>query len=345
MLSLFGGKMKDWNGKIPSSFPGKSLGSIKLEPIDDVPSLCRRIARVIDGLNPKILGIQEGPYSAKQLQVFVKKFLMDEYTVHFSNQRSQSICAIVHNSIANKVVALEETDDAVKMLSADMFYYPWGKFRVAERKEHRFARRPLILKFSPTAEKTLFIIVVHTKSKFSKLKKKEQWQKRDKEAILDAMDVRQKVSAEIARLRMVMDFLINTSAEPAAAVVLGDFNDGPFRELMEEEFLIHNILDELVGSFLKPSLYLKHAMDGEDLEGAFTVEFSDPLKEGALVKELIDHCLLSPGIWEGTSPFALKEGSCKVEHAIFEKHDASGTKRDRQLRPSDHRPVSMTLQF
>ncbi len=226
-----------------------------------------------------------------------------------------------------------------------MRFLNFRKFGVNDRKKHKFARVPLVLKVTPAPSRTLFVIVVHTKSKFSKLKKKQQWDKREKDAILDAMDVRQKLSAEIAQLRTTMDFLINTSKTPAAAVVTGDFNDGPFQELMEKEFLIHNILDECVGSFLKPSLYLKHAMEAAALDKEFTVEFPDPLQQGAMTKELIDHCLISPGIWDKTSPFRLKPGSCKVEHFVYEKFGSTKKTPSRQLRPSDHRPVSLVLEY
>jgi hypothetical protein len=78
-ISVFGGVWKTWDGTIPATFPGKSLGGIKLAPIEDVPSLCKRIASVIKVVDPDILGIQEGPPLKAQMELFVKQYLNSNY--------------------------------------------------------------------------------------------------------------------------------------------------------------------------------------------------------------------------------------------------------------------------
>src|SRR5689334_6196799 len=104
MIALFGGLWNDWQSPdIPASFSGKNLGGIHLEPIEDVSGLCKRIAGVIRDLNAQIIGIEEGPPLQAQLEVFVQRFLDDEYVVHHSNAKMQSICALVHRSIADLV--------------------------------------------------------------------------------------------------------------------------------------------------------------------------------------------------------------------------------------------------
>ena len=60
---------------IPDTFPGKKLGDIELDPIEDVPGLCERIAAVIRETNAQIIGIQERPPRADQMQAFVDQFL------------------------------------------------------------------------------------------------------------------------------------------------------------------------------------------------------------------------------------------------------------------------------
>ena len=72
---------------------------------------------------------------------------------------------------------------------------------------------------------------------------------------------RQKLSAEVARIRGVLGSIVAVGPAQANVLVVGDFNDGPFKDLLENEFLIKSILDELVGSFLEPNTYFKHAMD------------------------------------------------------------------------------------
>ena len=68
MISIFGGLWKPWQSPhIPDTFPGKYFGKIWLEPIEDVPALCERIADVIRDIDAQIIGIQEGPPLQEQL--------------------------------------------------------------------------------------------------------------------------------------------------------------------------------------------------------------------------------------------------------------------------------------
>ncbi len=346
MVALFNGDWNNWDGTIPASFPGKSLGGIRLDKIDDVPALCERIAGVIKTMDAKIIGIQEGPPLKSQMEHFVSEYLNDDYAVHSSNPNWQGIHALVHKSIANKVTSFDPDDNEVISLRSAIPFYPWGTLGVDDRKKHKFARIPLVLTFQPSAGKKLRIIVVHTKSKFSKLKRPEQWFNRDAEAITDALLARQKLSAEIYRLReFILEDLNSGAGAPNATVAIGDFNDGAYAELIEREFLIHNIVDELVGSFLTPDTYFKHAMTPATLSQSSTVSFPDPLENGAIVEELIDHVVLSPSIWQDGTPFKLKSGSCKVEKQAHTQFDDTGATRERGLRPSDHKPVSFILEY
>lgn len=355
MVSVFGGRWTDWDGSIPPAFPGRTLGGVRLAPIADVPALCRRIAGVITAVKPKILAIQEGPPRHDQMVLFVRDYLKDAFVVHSSNPRNQALHVLVHKSIADKVTSFAHDGPETAAFRAGIPYYPWGSITEAQKEVHKFDRRPLVLDFAPAPGKRLRIINVHTKSKFSKLKTPQQWLDRDPEAILDALTTRQKLSAEVHRLReyLVADLAASDPADPAdpanlppdACIVLGDFNDGAYAELIEREFLIHNILDELTGSLLDPDAFFKHAMPPAEIRKAFTVSFPDPLEGGAMVDELIDHILLSPGLWQTRRPFKLVAGSCKVEHAAWKQFDASDAARRRGDRPSDHRPLSAVIQY
>jgi hypothetical protein len=192
-------------------------------------------------------------------------------------------------------------------------------------------------------------MVMHTKSKYSKLKTPQQWLDREREAILDALTARAKLSAEIFRVREFLDKQFEQlppAAPPLSIVVMGDLNDGPYAELIEREFLIHNIVDELVGSLLMPDSHFRHAMTPQTLRTAATSRFPDPLEGGQIVEELIDHMVVSPAIWQGAGDFGLKPDSCQVETQIYENHfDDTGPERQRGLRPSDHKPVSAVLEY
>lgn len=346
MVSLFGGHWNTWDGSIPDSFPGKNLGAIRLEPIADVPALCERIAGVINDVDAQIIGIQEGPPLKAQMQYFVDQFLDSKYEVHSSNANWQTVHALVRKTVASKTTSWTHDGEEVSLLRSTIPFYPWGTFGVNDQKKHKYDRVPLVLTFAPTANKRMRIAVVHTKSKFSKLKTPEQWFNRDPEAVTDALLARQKLSAEIFRLRefLIADLSTETAA-PNAAVVIGDFNDGAYAELIEREFLIHNIVDELVGSFLSPDTYFRHAMTPKVISESTTVSFPDPLEGGQIVQELIDHIVVSPSIWRDADPFKLVAGSCKVETQAYDAHDDTETVRARGLRPSDHRPVSAVFEY
>jgi endonuclease/exonuclease/phosphatase family metal-dependent hydrolase len=345
MFAIFGGEWKNWDGTIPNSFKGKSLGGIKLPRINDVPGLCNRIAGMIGQIAPDFLGIVEGPPRKDQMELFVQKYLNDQYAVYQSNENNQSIFMLVRNSLKGHVAQIPPDSDDLALLKDRFYYYPWLGFRKEDRKTHKFDRIPLVLKFSPSNGRELQFVVVHTKSKFSKLKTREQWEARDKVPVLDALDARQKLSAEVAQLRCYLDQQLSPPDENRGLVVMGDFNDGPFAELMEKEFLLHNILDELIGSFLRPDCLMHHAMPPAILAAVKTVRFPDPLEGGAITEELIDHILVSPSIANGSGAFGLKANSCQVEMAAYNSFNNDLNDDNRGLRPSDHKPVSAVIEY
>jgi endonuclease/exonuclease/phosphatase family metal-dependent hydrolase len=344
LISIFGGQWKNWNGKIPASFPGRT-GPIRLAPIKDVPGLCQRIAGVIRQVDPDILGIEEGPPLLAQMQLFVRRFLNDRYHVYQSNEKQQSIFALAKKALVGHLTHEPHDGQALALLNGKFPYYPWLGFQVQDRKHHQFDRIPLVLKFRPAGQKELQIVVVHTKSKFSKLKTRKQWENREKEAVLSALDSRQKLSAEVGQLRKYVTAQLQPRDPNKGVLVMGDFNDGPFADLMEQEFLLHNIVDELVGSFLDPDKYLTHAMTPAVMAKAETVRFPDPLNNGQIVGEFIDHVLLSPSIVSGNGAFTLRANSCCVETAAYDQFNADMNDNDRGLRPSDHRPVSAIIDY
>lgn len=350
MTSFFGARRDaDWlaDPVIPDAFPGKSAGGIKLSPIQDISGLCRRIAAGIEAVDPDVLFIEEGPPLEEQMKLFVKTFLDDRYAVYRSNRADQAVHALVRKSLASKVKPWLPTGSTPQGLWRNVPYYPWGKIAGVDRKQHSLARYPLLLRAKLATGQDLILGGVHTKSKFSLLKTKKQWDERaaNPEPVLDALSSRQKLSAEVSRLREVLSSIIAVGPEQASVVVVGDFNDGPFKDLMENEFLIKSILDELVGSFLDPNTYFKHAMDPAVLSSASTTRFSDPLQNGQIVSELIDHMVVSPAVWSGLGAYGLKAGSCQVEEAAWQMGVVGNPEASRDSRPSDHKPVSAVLEW
>lgn len=129
-------------------------------------------------------------------------------------------------------------------------------------------------------------------------------------------------------------------------ILMGDLNDGPHRDVFEEKFLIHSIVDELRGAFHREIALMHHALPQDQLVGktGYTAEFSDPTRDGKRVKVLLDHIMVGPKVLEPGAAIRLKKNAGKIEHLAYEKHlDGSGRKAHQ--RPSDHRPVSATFRY
>jgi len=350
MVSIFGGHWADWDGTIPDTFPGRQLGEIRLEPIPDVPGLVARITGVIDAIDPDILCVQEGPPRQDQMQAFVERFLGGRFDVATANSQWQTNHVLIRKGLGLEVSADDPKDRATIDRWSGGPYYPWGLIGLDERKLQRFHRQPVRLLLSEDAADpdapVLELISLHTKSKFSKLRTRAQWEAREREPVIDALTVRQKLSAEIGILRRHITARITETDDDHAILVLGDLNDGPTADLLEGEFLLHNIIDQLVGTILRPEVRMRHAMTEEALATSATTRFHNPLEDGALTEELIDHMLLSEGLQTGRAGILFRPGTCQVDRAAWEAQNEEADDQDiRQLRPSDHLPVSGIVAF
>ncbi|NRB00954.1 MAG: endonuclease/exonuclease/phosphatase family protein [Rhodobacteraceae bacterium] len=344
MVSFFDGDWNQWDGTIVDTFPGKSLGSIHLEAIPDVPALCTRIANVITAVDPDILAVQEGPPREEQMQLFVDTFLGGAYTVFGANRQWQRNYALVKNDLAQHCRAEDWDDDTFNGNWKNAPYQPWGSIKLDDRKVHNFHRQPLVLHVTPPGEPALELVAVHTKSKFSKLKTPQQWEERETAAVKDALLVRKKLSVEMQMLRRYFIKRLAEVGNDHAFLILGDFNDGPLAEEMEREFLVNNIIDELVGSIMAPHAVLTHGMTPDVIASSATTRFRNPMKNGELTEELIDHIVMSNGLLTGSSGYTLDQATCRVETDAFQaQNDEPDDAENRQLRPSDHLPVSAIL--
>lgn len=347
MILLFGGQWSKWKSpEMPASHAGGRVGYNPSTPkIADCDTLAKRLAQVIKNINAQIIGIQEAPPLKEQMEVFVHRYLNDEYVVYHSNSDWQSVSSLVHVSVADRVSAWMPALPNLGDMWKNIPYYPWGAITEAQRDSHSMKRKPLMLTFTPAFGKALHLMVLHTKSKISKLTA-AKWKKRDPEAVAEALDARMKLSCEVMRTRMFLDKLLESDPNPLSVMVMGDMNDGPYAEELEEQFLVHNILDELCGTILYPDAHFRHAMTAATLRTAASTHFEDALNAGVIINELIDHMVISPAIWQGTGDFRLVSDSCRVEDAIWQAAVApEGADAGRQFRPSDHMPVSSVLEW
>lgn len=145
------------------------------------------------------------------------------------------------------------------------------------------------------------------------------------------MSLAARASITRGTLRAVEAGCPSPSISSYVRVMFGDFNDRPFADVMEAEFLIGNLLDELVGSFLEPNTYFKHAMVPERLSSAATTRFRDPLSRPA------------SGAVRGCSAPAAPAAWSRRRRG--KRMSTPAAPDDRQNRPSDHKPVSVVIDW
>jgi hypothetical protein len=73
------------------------------------------------------------------MELFVAQFLDGDYDVYCSSSQWQSVCALVHKSIANRISAWHPELPKLSGYWSNLQFYPWGLITQEERQNHRFA--------------------------------------------------------------------------------------------------------------------------------------------------------------------------------------------------------------
>jgi hypothetical protein len=126
-------------------------------------------------------------------------------------------------------------------------------------------------------------------------------------------------------------------------IVLGDLNDGPGLDYFEERYITHNVTDILVGSAFAPERVFTHAQHDVADDDRYTAVFEDFVPTREVKRLLLDHILLSPGLSRADGLRRI-ENSGAIHHSEYEAHVVNNGAR-RQDRPSDHRPVTVGLEY
>jgi endonuclease/exonuclease/phosphatase family metal-dependent hydrolase len=333
MVNLFRPNKPDLLTKQNKKTPG--LGAKPKDP----QGVANRIADVIKAVDADILGICEGPPLKSQMQRFVKEKLANNYVVYSMEDGPQSVHALVHTRLKRglTITQLPRSDKVYERLAKVRALYKWGDPR--KELKGRFTRMPVILRMTRKG-KTTEVMVVHTKSKISDLKKAAQWEKKNRAAVISAIFSRQKLSLEMNVIRKyIAHRLYSGNAE--AVIIMGDMNDGVTRDIVDDSYLMHSIVHELRGAFHHELALMRHALNGRQLQRkqyAWTVEFRDATAAGKKTRVLLDHILFSPACYEG-GRFCYVRDSGKIEHEAYDAHVIKrGDSRDE--RPSDHKPLS-----
>ncbi len=161
------------------------------------------------------------------------------------------------------------------------------------------------------------------------------------EFVAKVVEARAKLSSEAANVRAYLDARFLEDANHAA-IVAGDLNDGPGKERIERQFLLHDLVSNIQGDVFFATRFLNHALFDLADEQRWTARFRDSLDPGRRPEILLDHILFTQAFTgpdrEGAAPFrAARNGGC-VEHGAH--HEANAV-LPAALTTSDHRPVSM----
>lgn len=219
---------------------------------------------------------------------------------------------------------------------------------VSERSSHDYHRHPQVLRFTFGGARHE-IIGAHLKSKFtgSSLRKRkpdetfEQYAKvkKVKKFLAKAHDARVKLSSEALNVRAYIDQRFKQESDPSIFVV-GDLNDGPGKELMEREYLLHDLISNLQGEVFFARRFLNHALFDFPEDLRWTAHFKDKLDPERNPNILLDHILFTQALTRGgTSPLLVDAGAGFIEHLAFEETLSAFGKNTL----SDHRPVSIRL--
>lgn len=307
--------------------------------ITDVADLCRRVASVVNNLDPDVLSIEEGPSDIREMELFVGTYLIDG-----QGNRLFDIFGGIDGG-AQKLYTLVKKGGKFKnpLIAADdltlALQDPWevdidGDYQL---EGYEFTRQPLVVEGTKGNENSrLRIVSLHTKSKYVH-NGESLWRNPDTRTqyIIAAVKNRRRISSEAMRVRKYLDGLLDQNSD-SLNVVTGDFNDGPGIDYFERHYLTHNVTDILLGSTYYPNLLFKHAfLERVPEHQRYTTVFDDFIDDITERHLLLDHILVSPALSSGIE----NSGIAHQEYNAGTDNNASG----RQKFVSDHRPVYIDL--
>lgn len=217
------------------------------------------------------------------------------------------------------------------------------------RLEHYHYRHPqvLVLNYAGTRVE---IIGAHLKSKHIGINIPKPHAGEDRETYLSRPDMRwvlanahvarAKLSSEASDVRYYIDKRFEQEPLPIIFMV-GDFNDGPGKELLEREYLLHDLIGNLQGDVFFARKFMNHALFDYPQALRWTTQFSDALDPKRSPKILLDHIIFTEALSRrGIGPLLVEPNSGLVEHEI---HDRFNAPLADGAKTSDHKPVSLTV--
>ncbi|MFN0114107.1 MAG: endonuclease/exonuclease/phosphatase family protein [Paracoccaceae bacterium] len=350
--------------------PGEKLYAGKAPTAEAAAAKIAAITALVGRIDPDILFLCEGPETAAEAAAFTAAALPGFGLVErpagdgYGVSGTQGLWFLVRSSLSAQLrptlVPLQTfrafvngevavMDAKGKWMVALPRLQDFGEIKdvpVSTRAPHGFARSPQILRFS-WGGAVHEVIGLHLKSKFVKKRPKAREPGQSFEDYAARADVRRflaeahaarvKLTSEIAIVRQYVDHRFSLDADPSI-FVLGDLNDGPGKELMEREYLLHDLISNLQGDVFFARKFLNHALFDQPQDLRWTTRFVDFLDPGRDPDILLDHILFTQALTRsGTSPLRVPALGGRVEHLAYE--ETLSLHGEDSL--SDHRPVTV----
>jgi len=345
-------KIASWNAEWMNSWftPDAEKAAFRSEfkqdgQTNDTRQTTGRAAGLIRALDPDILALQEAPSRREELELFISEYLSDNgspsYQYFLGDSGGAQKLALLYKAGSVDSASLTPHADIAMLLD------PWTVDIDGDGflNDYQFTRVPLVATLIVSGH-SIQVIVHHTKSSFIN-NGRSMWNNplQRQAFIVEALNARRRNSAECMRTRQYVDSLLQ-SDPGSLVIILGDLNDGPGLDYFENHFLTHNLTDILVGSAFNPESLFYPAAQDVSAADRYTAVFDEfvPVDEKNR-RLLLDHILLSPGL----DPSA-GNGLNRMNHSGRVCHSEYNTQvrnngKNREDRPSDHRPVMVSLEY
>ena len=363
----------DWGVVIEKYAPGQNLFPHKAPTKAKARRRMAAIGTYLENLNADILFLCEAPEGEAEMQAFAEQVTPDYDLVKRASGESYETGGrqwqwfLVRKSLADQIqptlvpiptwrafAATQDSsilEDGTWKVAAPRLKTVGGveDVPVASRIKHQFFREPQILRFTFGGTQHE-VIGTHLKSKFTsgtprKRREDESFDdyldssKRVRTYIAKSHEARVKLSSEALAVRAYINQRFDQESDPSILVV-GDLNDGPGKELMEREYLLHDLISNLQGEVFFARQFLNHALFDQPGNLRWTAKFDDALDPDRNPHILLDHILFTQALTRsGTSPLQVQANAGRVEHLLHEE----GQSTYGQDMLSDHRPVSVDL--
>lgn len=318
-------------------------------PTADQSKRLASIVREVQMINPDVLCLIEGPQGEAKVDAFTESLLPDYRAVKASDGQygitgDQWIWFLVKKSLPypTELLPVQTWQEFSGGPSWKVNF--WG---VQQSSAHRHYRQPQVMRMF-VANQTVEFVGVHFKSKFVN-HGESLWKNPDKrpEYISKALEARVKMATEATNVRAYIDKKFEQLEKPAI-FVMGDFNDGPGKELFERRYLFFDLISNVEGGIFSANRSLNHALFDYPDSLRWSVMFKDftdqettqdPAPQTKRI--LLDHILFTQALVNQNLPtLTVPPHAGLIEHEV---HDFVNASLNSRQKTSDHRPVSVLI--